>query len=48
MVMTAVEALMEEAVAVAMAEEEAAMEEALQVSNPRLLTTPNYYLLPIG
>ena len=48
MVMTAVEALMEEAVAVAMAAEEAAMEEALQVSNPRLLTTPNYYLLPIG
>ena len=46
MVMKAVEALMEEAVA--MAAEEAAMEEALQVSNPRLLTIPNYYLLPIG
>ena len=48
MVMTAVEALMAVEVMVVGATVAEAMEGALQVSNPRLLTTPNYYLLPIG
>ena len=46
-VMMVVEALMVVVEAMAVAAEAAAMEGALQVSNPLLLTTPNYCLLAI-